>query len=143
MKTALLRNAKVVLSYVGSALSKTGAAAKHPVGIAIVSVTATSLATYALGKTHREKELKQTKEKLDAAESMIEELKIHNEKHNISLREADKYGNRTRSDLIECRSQLRLIQYAFLNSCCIWKQKVPSIAENKPQKQTDVPFKTP
>ncbi len=134
MKEKLLNAARAILSRTRIYLSKTNVMAKHPVGTAVIAGIAGSMATYALEKTHREQELSKTKSALKASKGKVNALRgkvdalkedmdsIRNRDQTllIALREADKYGSRTRADLEGCRRQFDFIRFAHLNSWCFF-----------------------
>jgi len=117
---------------------------KSPMGLTLLGGATGSLVTHMLGNTHRERELHQTKDKLKQAENRIKTLYERNELIRdrdqallIALREADKYGNRMRSDFEHCHSQKELLQYAFNNSCCFYRAAIKLNHENNREKPAE------
>lgn len=112
---------------------------KSPIGLTLLGATVGSVVTHLLGNSHRELELKKTKERLEQANDemrainkLLEDVKHINQSLLIKLRDADTYNNRTKFDLLDCNAILRLQQHAFDNSYCFYRHKTtnPSLSEN-------------
>ena|SRR3990167_11069545 len=106
--------------------------AKSPLGLTLIGGATGSVVTHVLGNSHRERKLQNTKENLDQErnknKALYEQIEEHKDRTHVllfSLREADKYGNRTRTDLETTQRHQAFIQHAFDNSFCFYRHKIP------------------